>query len=116
MDHLFLQVFITFVSILLLLYILVFGHEACEILTPQPGIKHTPPALGRQIFSHWTTREIPSSVILNSLGVAELPPFRHLSVSVGEAGGGPFLPTGAIVEGLIGEEDRRPSLGQGLRS
>lgn len=26
------------------------------------------------------------------------------------------MPTGAIVEGLMGEEDRRPSLGRGLRS
>ena len=35
-----------------------FGHTACGILFPQPGIEHMPPALGAQRFNHWITREI----------------------------------------------------------
>ena len=38
--------FIEFVAILLQFYFLFFfGHEACGILAPQPGIKPTSPAL-----------------------------------------------------------------------
>ena len=29
------------------------------ILVPQPGIKHTSPALAAQSLNHWTTREVP---------------------------------------------------------
>ena len=40
------KVFFEFVTILPLFYVLVFwGHEACEILAPQPGIEPVPPAL-----------------------------------------------------------------------
>ena len=31
---------------------------ACRILVSGPGIKTMPPALGRQILNHWTTREV----------------------------------------------------------
>ena len=41
----FFKVFIEFVITLLLFYVLFFGHEACEILAPQPGIELSPPAL-----------------------------------------------------------------------
>ena len=41
-DHF--RVFIKFVTILLLFYVLVFGHEACGILASWPGVKLTPPA------------------------------------------------------------------------
>jgi len=37
-----LKVFIEFVTMLLLLFMLLFGHEACGILAPWPGIKPTP--------------------------------------------------------------------------
>ena len=36
-----------------------FGHEACGILVPQPGIKPAPPALEVQSPNHWTAREVP---------------------------------------------------------
>ena len=39
----------------------IFGHAACEILVPQPGIEPTPPALEAQSLNHWTTREVPPS-------------------------------------------------------
>ena len=29
----------------------IFGHEACEILAPQPGIKPTPPALEGEVLT-----------------------------------------------------------------
>ena len=35
-----------------------FGHKAGEILAPWPGIKLTPPCIGRQSLNHWTTRNI----------------------------------------------------------
>ena len=36
---------------------------ACGILVPQPGIKPVPPAVEVQSPNHWTTREVPPSVI-----------------------------------------------------
>ena len=39
------KVFIEFVTILVLFYILFFGHKGCGILTPGPGIKPSSPAL-----------------------------------------------------------------------
>ena len=42
----FLKAFIEFVAIVFLFYVLFFfGHEACGILAPQPGMESTPPAL-----------------------------------------------------------------------
>ena len=35
---------------------------ACQILVPQPGIEHVPPALGVQSLNHWTAREVPGGV------------------------------------------------------
>ena len=46
-----LKVFIEFVTILLLFYILVFGHETCGILAPQPGIKLAPSALEGEVLT-----------------------------------------------------------------
>ena len=37
-----------------------FGHEACGILAPQPGIEPAAPALEGEVF--WTAREVPSFV------------------------------------------------------
>ena len=39
------KVFIKYVTILLLVYTLRFGHEACGILPSQPGLEPAPPAL-----------------------------------------------------------------------
>ena len=44
-------------------FYLFFGYTACGILVPQPGIKAMPPALEVWSLNHWTTREVPSSVI-----------------------------------------------------
>ena len=55
----FFKVFIEFVAILLLFYVLVFGHEAYGILPSQPGIKPATSALESESVSH--------SVMFNSL-------------------------------------------------
>ena len=46
------KVFVEFVTILLLFYVLVFDHEACEILVPPPGIKPTPPTLEGEVLTN----------------------------------------------------------------
>ena len=38
-----------------------FGHEACAILAPQPGIEPTPPAVQGKPY-HWSAREVPKDV------------------------------------------------------
>ena len=38
-----------------------FGHKACGILAPQPGIEPPRPALEGEVFNHWTAREVPLS-------------------------------------------------------
>ena len=46
------KVFIEFVIISFLFYIFgFFGHKACWILAPQPGIKPTPPALEGKVLT-----------------------------------------------------------------
>ena len=35
-----------------------FGHSACGIIGPQPGIKPVPPVLEAQRFNHGTAREV----------------------------------------------------------
>ena len=52
-----------FVTVLLLLflYVLIFWHEACVILAPQPGIEPTPPAVQGKSY-HWSAREVPKDV------------------------------------------------------
>ena len=47
-----------------------FGHEACEILTPQPGIKPTPPA--------------PSQLVLEGKVLATGPPRNSLKILLKE--------------------------------
>ena len=59
------KAFIEFVTVLLLFYRGFFGHEACGILAPGPGIKPVPPALEVQSLNHWTSREVPSSIFFN---------------------------------------------------
>ena len=55
------KVFIEFVAALLLFFYVFwfFGHEACGILAPRPGMEPTPPCIGRQSLNHWTPREVP---------------------------------------------------------
>ena len=38
-------------------FFLSFGHSACGILAPQPGIEHKPSAVKAPRPNHWTTRE-----------------------------------------------------------
>ena len=45
------KVFIEFATILLLFYVLGFGHESHGILAPQLKIKCTPPALEREVLA-----------------------------------------------------------------
>ena len=45
------KVFIEFVTIFLLFYAFFFGHEACGILAPRPGIEPTVPALGGEVLT-----------------------------------------------------------------
>ena len=49
-----------------------FGTEACGILAPWPGIKPTPPAIGRQNLNHWTTREVPHLGFLKASSISLL--------------------------------------------
>ena len=53
------KVFIEFATILFWFMFWYFGHKACGILAPQPGIEPTPSALEGEVFNHWTTREVP---------------------------------------------------------
>ena len=36
-----------------------FGHLACRILVPRPGVEPAPAAVEVQSLNHWTTREVP---------------------------------------------------------
>ena len=45
------KVFLEFVTILLLLYVLVFWPEACGILVPRPWIEPITPALEGEVFT-----------------------------------------------------------------
>ena len=55
-----LKVFIECVTILLLfLMFWFFGHKACRILVPWPGIEFIRPCTGRGSFNHWTARAVP---------------------------------------------------------
>ena len=40
-----------------------FGHAACKILVPPPGIEPVPPAVEVRSPNHWTTREFPTLCI-----------------------------------------------------
>ena len=42
----------------LLLKTFFFGHVACGILVPRPGIELTPPALEAQSPNHWSVRAV----------------------------------------------------------
>ena len=57
------KVFIKFITIFILFYVLVFwGYKACGILTPQPGIKPTPPALeGKVLTTGLPGKSVPGS-------------------------------------------------------
>ena len=45
------KVFIKFVTLLLLFYALLFGHEACGSLPSQPGLEPAPPALEGEVLT-----------------------------------------------------------------
>ena len=66
--------------------VLCFGPEACEILAPRPGIEPAPPALEGDFlhyFLHWTTREIPRIVLLDSFPLRIFQAMRIYPVSNG---------------------------------
>ena len=48
------------------LLLLLFGHTACGILPPQPGIEPGPSAVKAQNPNHWSTREFPRILIFLS--------------------------------------------------
>ena len=58
------KVFIEFVTTLLLFYVLFFGPKARGVLTPWPWIKTHSPCIGKWSLNHWTSREVPVSLIL----------------------------------------------------
>lgn len=45
-------------------YLLIFGHAACGILVPHPGIGPVPPEVETQSFDNWITREFLRSSFL----------------------------------------------------
>ena len=49
------NVFIEYVTILLLFYVLVFGRKANGILAPRPGIEPAPPALEGEVSTTGST-------------------------------------------------------------
>ena len=67
-------------SVLGFIYLFIFGHRACEILVPQPGIELAPPALDDEAWTHQgspnpvlnSTPFRPTSPFLNSLSTTEL--------------------------------------------
>ena len=44
-----------------------FGHKACGILAPQPGIEPVLPAFEGKVFNHWTAREVLESALLTTV-------------------------------------------------
>ena len=60
-DH-YLKVFIEFVKVLLLFYLFIylFGHEACGILAPCPGIEPIPTALEGEVLITGSPGKSPS--------------------------------------------------------
>ena len=46
-----LQYYFCFMFCFFFVCLFVFGHDACGILTPQPGIKPTPPALEGKVLT-----------------------------------------------------------------
>ena len=59
------KAFFEFVTILLQFCVLVFGLEACGILAPRPGIKHSPSALEGGVLTTGTPLKSPKSLVLN---------------------------------------------------
>ena len=45
-------------TVIHLVILIAFGHVACGIFVPGPGIEHEPPAVEAQSLNHWTTREL----------------------------------------------------------
>ena len=59
------RVFIKFVTILLLFYVLVLGHEACGILASWPGVNLTPPASEGKVLTTGQPRKSLKFAFLN---------------------------------------------------
>ena len=79
--------FIDFVTILLLFYVLAFGHKTClwDFSSPPREWSCTPCA-GRQSCNHWSTREVPLCQFLSVMG-----PVRDLGETSGPEEAGNIL-------------------------
>ena len=70
-----LKVFMEFVVILLLFHVLFFfGEEACGILTPQPGIEHTPPILEGEVLTTGPPEKSPLNRVLGLIWFQSVQP------------------------------------------
>ena len=47
-------------------FVFAFGHAACGILVSQPGTEPAPSPVKALSLNHWTAREVPIMIILNS--------------------------------------------------
>ena len=54
---------------LCLLFVLLFGCLACEMLVPQLGFEPTFPALEAWIPNHWRAREVPVAAIFKAMSI-----------------------------------------------
>ena len=77
------KVFMEFVTILFLSYVLGFGHEACRILAPQPGIKPVAPALEGEVLTT-KARKVLSSSPFNSCPLPSPELGAHGELEVGQ--------------------------------
>lgn len=58
------MLFVNIIASMLNLAGAAFGHEACRILAPQPGVKPALPNWKVKCLNHWTAREVPNNGFL----------------------------------------------------
>ena len=92
------KVFIEFVTILLLFYVLVFfGHNACEILAPQPGIEPTSPVMEGEVL----TTGPPGKSLSLGFGTSVLSSVLMSPGCLGGACGASDVPFACLYMGLV---------------
>ena len=84
----FFNIFIEFVTILLLFYVLVFWREGMWDLSSPTRDQTCTLCLGRPSFNHWTTREVPSSLC----NLRKVPPSHPAECSLLHPGSGASSP------------------------
>ena len=84
----FFNIFIGFVTILLLFYVLVFWREGMWDLSSPTRDQTCTLCLGRPSFNHWTTREVPSSLC----NLRKVPPSHPAECSLLHPGSGASSP------------------------